>query len=66
MKFSRNKDVNRLVSQLVREGWRYQRGGKHGKLFSPEATGFLTIPASPSDSRIIHNLRSDLRKCRTK
>jgi hypothetical protein len=51
MKFSRNKDVNRLVSQLVGEGWRYRRGGKHGKLYSPEAMGFLTIPTTPSDHR---------------
>lgn len=64
MKFSRDKDVNRMVSQLVREGWRYRRGGKHGKLFSPGAIGFLTIPATPSDHRTLHNLRRDVRKIR--
>lgn len=62
MKFSRDKDVNRLVSQLIREGWRYRRGGKHGKLSSPDATGFLTISASPSDHRTLHNMRRDVRK----
>lgn len=64
MKFNRNKDVNRLVSRLVREGWLYRRGGKHGKLFAPEATGFLTISASPSDHRTLHNMRRDVRKLR--
>lgn len=64
MKFSQDKDVNRLVWRLVREGWCYRRGGKHGKLFLPEATGFLTIPASPSDHRTVHNLRRDVRKLR--
>jgi predicted RNase H-like nuclease len=66
MRFSRDKDVNRLVCELVREGWRYRRGGKHGKLFSPETTGFLTIPGSPSDHRTLRNMRSDVQKLRAK
>jgi predicted RNase H-like nuclease len=62
MRFSRDKDVNRLVCELVREGWRYRRGGKHGRLVSPEATGFLTIPGSPSDHRTFQNMRRDVRR----
>lgn len=62
MRFSSDKDVNRLVCQLVREGWLYRRGRKHGKLISPEATGSLTIPGSPSDHRTIHNMRRDVRR----
>lgn len=61
-RFSCNKDVNRLVCELVRAGWQYQRGRKHGKLFSPEAIGFLTIPCSPSDHRTIHNMHRDVRR----
>lgn len=64
MRFSRDKDVNRLVCELVREGWRYQRGGKHGKLLAPEVKGFLTIPGSPSDHRTIRNMHRDVRKLR--
>lgn len=62
MKFSQDKEVNCLVWSLVREGWCYRRGGKHGKLFAPTAGGFLTVPGSPSDHRTIHNMRRDLRK----
>ncbi len=62
MRFSSDKDVNRLVCELVREGWQYRRGGKHAKLISPEATGFLIISGSPSDHRTIHNMRRDVRR----
>jgi hypothetical protein len=62
MKFSQDKEVNRLVSRLVREGWCYRRGGKHGKLIHPAAAGFLTVPGSPSDHRTIQNMQRNLRK----
>lgn len=62
MKFSTNKDVNRFVRELIRRGWRYRRGGKHGELVSLGVAGFLTIPSSPSDQRTIQNLRRDVRR----
>ena len=32
MKYSSNQAIRDLVRELVRSGWSYRRGGKHGKL----------------------------------
>ena len=34
MKYSSDKDVNKYAKQLVREGWGFKRGKKHGKLIA--------------------------------
>lgn len=35
MKYSNDKGIATLVRNLVRNGWRYHMGGRHGKLTSP-------------------------------
>lgn len=62
MKYSTDKDTNRFVRKLLREGWSFRRGGKHGKLAAPAKKGFLTIPSSPSDVRTLRNLQSDAQR----
>ena len=56
MRYCRDKRINKLVADLVREGWQFSRG-KHGKLRNPSGIGFVTIPSTPSDYRTFQNLR---------
>ena len=61
MRYCRDKQINKLVADLVQEGWQFSRG-KHGKLRNPSGIGFVTIPCTPSDYRTFHNLCRDIRK----
>lgn len=51
-----------LVRQLIREGWSFGRGGKHGWLRSPVGQAILTVPNSPSDRHAFMNFRQDARR----
>jgi hypothetical protein len=62
MKYCANKDFNVLVKQLVRMGWTFRRGGRHGRLISPHGGPTLTVPSSPSDHRALQNFRRDVRQ----
>lgn len=62
MKYCSNKDVNQLIRQLIRQGWAFQSGRKHGRLISPDSRKTLTVSKSPSDSRCLHNIQCDIRK----
>ncbi len=61
MKYCRHPEIDRLVSQLVQDGWLFQSGGKHGKLKTPQGRQTLTVPRSPSDHRAWLNFRRDAR-----
>lgn len=61
MHFCLDKDINRLVSNMIKEGWRYEVG-RHGKLRPPSGAGFITIPKTPSDFRSLQNIRRDIRR----
>ena len=61
MKYCASKEFNVLVKQLVRMGWAFKRGAKHGRLSSPEGGPALTVPSSPSDHRALQNFRRDVR-----
>lgn len=62
MKYSSCKELNALIRQLVREGWCYSRGRKHGKLFPPAGGDRITVTSSPSDWRAVMNFRRDVRE----
>lgn len=62
MKYSSNKDIDQVIRQLIRQGWSFRRGGKHGRLTHPDGQQTLTVANSPSDYRSFHNFRRDLRK----
>jgi len=64
MKYSNDKDIAALVRNLILEGWRYHRGGRHGKLASP-AGRRIPVPCTPSDHRAFLNFKRDLRKLLT-
>lgn len=61
MKYSSCKEIDRLIRSLVKAGWEYRHGRKHGKLLSPSADTPLTVPGSPSDRRAFLNFQRDVR-----
>jgi hypothetical protein len=66
MKYCGCKEIDVLVRKMVRDGWTYSRGGKHGKLRDRFSRVFLTVPVSPSDYRAVLNFKRDLRRlCRS-
>jgi len=61
MKYSAAKEINVLVQALVKDGWTYWRGGRHGRLRAPSGQPTLTISCTPSDRRAFQNFKRDLR-----
>ncbi len=59
MRYSTDKDINRLVSKMIRSGWTFDRG-RHGKLRPPIGSEFITVPKPPSDRRSFQNLKRDI------
>ncbi|MGY2313150.1 type II toxin-antitoxin system HicA family toxin [Pseudomonas sp. SDO5522_S412] len=62
MRYCSNKEIDQLIRKLVRQGWSFRRGGKHGRLTHPGGRSTLTVAKSPSDCRSLDNFRRDLRK----
>lgn len=62
MKYYTDKDMDHFIRKLLREGWSYERGRKHGRLVAPDGKSFVTIAGSPSDYRSFENFRRDVRK----
>ena len=65
MYYSRDKDLNNVISDAVNLGARVVRGRKHGKLFLPEG-GMLVFSKTPSDVRAFRNVKSELARLRRK
>ncbi|WP_346796317.1 hypothetical protein R5M92_12700 [Halomonas sp. Bachu 37] len=61
MYFSKNKDINQLVRELLLLGWTYAKG-RHYKLFPPNGCGMVIVPTTPGDRRAFQNFRRDVRK----
>lgn len=61
MRYSKNKEIQKLVSRRVYQGWSYEPGKKHGKLVAPNGRK-TPIPFTPSDWRATRNFRSQLRR----
>lgn len=49
MRYSRCKEIDKLVHSLVRHHWSYSRGKKHGRLSPPGCTAFVTVPGTPRE-----------------
>ena len=61
-KYCKAPEIDALVVQLVRSGWHFHWGGRHGKLRNPQGSRALTVPISPSDHRAWLNFRRDVRQ----
>lgn len=62
MKYCSSKDIDALVRQLVRQGWSFTRGKKHGRLRPPSGQPVLTVLGTPSDCLAFLNFKRDLRQ----
>jgi len=62
MRYCSNKDIDKLIRQLVREGWNYRRGTKHGRLITPDGMRKLTVSKSPSDIRSFQSVQRDIKR----
>lgn len=62
MRYCSNKEIDFLIRQLIRSGWTFYNGGKHGRLTHPAGWPTLTVAKSPSDCRSLKNFRRDLRQ----
>ena len=60
MRYSKDKRINTMVKNLVRKGWAFTWGKKHGRLSPPECGEKLTVPKSPSDWRASLNFKRDV------
>lgn len=60
-KYSSNKDIQKLVSNLIKDNWVYHRNKKHGSLRSPKGIR-ITIPGTPSDRRAYRNFLKDTQR----
>ena len=59
-KYSNSKDINCLIKKLIKQGWSYKVGKKHGRIIAPNGRK-LTVPSTPSDCRAYYNFRGDVR-----
>lgn len=48
-----DKDVNKLIKGLIKQGWVFTKGKKHGKLISETITEPIVISSSPSDKHYL-------------
>lgn len=61
-RFSKNKDINKFIKNLINdEHWYCLRGKKHPYLCSPKGKR-ITIPSTPSDYRAYQNFKKDIMK----
>lgn len=59
-KYCANKDIQKLVLEMIGKSWSFKNKRKHGVLIAPTGQRVI-IPSSPSDFRAYINLRSNLR-----
>ena len=61
-RFSSCKNINKLVASLLSDGWSFQVGGRHGKLYTPNRHVFISVPCTPSDRRGFINFKQQVRR----
>lgn len=57
-----DKDVNKYIKSLVKQGWTFTKGKKHGKLSADFTSMKIPISSSPSDRRYLTILKQKLRR----
>lgn len=62
MKFSKDRQIDGKVKELVREGWNVFRGGRHYRLQHPTSGFTTTVPGTPGDRRTVQNWFSQFRR----
>lgn len=54
-RYSSSKEIQKLVRRLLRDGWTFERGGRHGRIHHKQAHGFVAVPGTPGDHRSFLN-----------
>lgn len=57
-----DKDVNKYIKSLIKQGWTFTKGKKHGKLSADFTDVVVTISSSPSDRLYLTALKQLLRR----
>ena len=52
--YSSSKDLRKHIAGLVKDGWTYKKGRKHGKLIAPNGRK-MAVPVSPSSASTLVN-----------
>ena len=60
-RYSTNSEINRMVVDLIREGWTPFRGKRHYRIIAPSGDR-QTVPGSPGDWRTVKNFQADIKK----
>ena len=59
MYYSKDKELNKVISKEVKFGARFVPGKKHSKLFLAKG-GLLIFSRTPSDRRAFQNVKAEL------
>ena len=59
--YSKDKEISKLVKKLIKLGWSYRRGRKHGLVYAPLG-GRVVVPGTPSDKRSFYNFRQQVKR----
>lgn len=57
-----DKDVKKYIKTLIKQGWQFTRGKKHGKLTADFTSVTIVISYTPSDKRYLIILKQLLRR----
>lgn len=60
--YSKDRDVNKIVQNLIAEGWTPQKKTKHWQICPPNGGKPLTVPNTPSDGRAMLNFKADIKR----
>ena len=61
-KYSKDKNIDKIVRELIAEGWSSTRKKGHWQLKPPNSDRIQTVPLTPSDGRAYLNFRSDVKR----
>jgi hypothetical protein len=62
MKYSSQKDINKAIRALVRDGWSFRRGSKHGKLRPPSGRDLIAVSVTPSGRNAIKIFNGNVKR----
>lgn len=62
--YSKDKEISKLVKQLIKAGWAFKQGKKHGLIYAPRG-GRIAVPCTPSDRRAYLNFKRNLKRLMT-
>jgi hypothetical protein len=61
-KYSNDKEVRRVLSQLEDQGWRIRVGTKHIQCYSPDGVSIVSMSKTPGAYTAMKNWKAELRR----